>query len=203
MTLTTKMRIIEPHPIKPVWAELNRLIGSTGARTKEYHQGEAYFTPTNGTPPWLCRNNQILNEPGQGFPALIDIEWGADGPLNDELSCDEDNCPAEYGTCDNPDHLARKSYDGPVASIEMSFDTPYGYRAANGAGCSDIHAYIIYEMGKWLTARDLTWWWYDEFRGEWHEGFAELGQLGNPLSHAAPERADRGFEFMVKNGRFA
>jgi hypothetical protein len=204
MTLTTRMRIIEPHPVKPIWDELRRLVGGEHASFTERRRGDYMWEPTKKSPsPPRFENNRYANEPAQGLPAWIDMEWGADGLLDDGPGyCFREDCPDS--DCLDPSH--REPDDTPKASIELSFDTTYGYKHC-GASCSDLHAYLIFEMGKWLTERNLTWWWYDEFKGEWHLGNEKLGEFGNPLKGnpllVEPQigRTDRGFELMVQNGR--
>lgn len=92
------------------------------------------------------------NIAGQGFLAIVDCSYGPDGPLVDY-----------------------DDTDWPEAFVEVSFDTAYGYRAANGAGCNDLHAWLVREMGRWCDARRAGWLWQNEFTGEWH------GRLGEPL----------------------
>lgn len=110
--------------------------------------------------------NRIANKWGQGFPSYVGLSYGADAPLTDD--------------CDDHDSPERCGY--PVAhwSIEMRFDTAYGYRAENGAGCSDLHAWMVRELGRWLTDRGLTWYWYHEYLGEWHPSSDPITILGDP-----------------------
>jgi hypothetical protein len=88
----------------------------------------------------------------QGLPALLWMHWTADGPL-----------PA-YG-------------DGP-AIIEVDYDTGYAYQA-NGAGCGDLHAWLVRELGVWLEDRGARFRWQDEFTGEWLDARAGLDRLGD------------------------
>jgi len=53
-------------------------------------------------------------------------------------------------------------------AVEVNFDTAYGYKAANDAGCGDLHAAFIVRIGEWLDARGVDWSWYNEFTGDWH-----------------------------------
>lgn len=70
-------------------------------------------------------------------------------------------------------------------AIEVNFDTAYGYKAENGAGCSDLHAFLIYDLVK-MYGDFATMFWYDEFNGIWHdvgtkqEFFVELASVYPP-----------------------
>ena len=103
----------------------------------------------------------IKNRYGQGFPAWIGVVYGTDAPLEPGLE---------------------EAAWWPVArwSIEVHLDTAGGYRAANGAGCSDLHAYLVQELGRWLSDRGLTWFWYHEYTGEWHPSSDPITILGDP-----------------------
>jgi hypothetical protein len=153
MTLTTHIRIIEPYPVQDILDECNRIVGISNPKQSD----EVVPHSEDGTR-WL------MNEPGQGFPAWFIVRYGADAPIKEDLSDWEDelpeNMPVEY-------------------SISLSFDTTYGYQADNGAGCSDLHAWIISELAPWLDERGLTWYWENEFTGEWFRGRYDLDQLGD------------------------
>jgi hypothetical protein len=112
--------------------------------------------------------NGIENTWGQGFPSYVGVTHGGDAPLRPD---------PEYA--DDPDE---RRYYPPVAewSIEVRLDTTYAYRAENGAGCSDLHAWIIQQLGRWLSERGLTWYWYHEYNGEWHAADVPVTLLGDP-----------------------
>lgn len=164
MTLSTRVRIIEPTAVREVFDYARGLLGAQEAtwEDKEWYDGD----------------RAILNEPGQGFAAWLIVRYGGGGLLHQE-ECD---CAewVEDGQCHCP----------PVGSVELDFDTAYGYQAENGAGCADLHAWLVREMGEWLSARGLDWWWYDELQGEWHHGItpalerfgdAERGRLAHTV----------------------
>lgn len=137
MTLTTRIRIIEPYHAQAVMDEACRIIGAHNPIQK--HEPVNYYEDGR----W-----EIRNEAGQGYPALVWLYYGADAPLKG--FDDEPVSPQEF-------------------AIELCFDTIYGY-SENGAGCHDLHAWIIRELAPWLDARGLTWAWCDEFTGEWFQG---------------------------------
>lgn len=103
----------------------------------------------------------IENKWGQGFPSYVGVTYGGDAPIRPDADDDRD-------------------YPVPAWSIEVWLDTSYGYRAQNGAGCSDLHAWIVQELGHWLSERGLTWYWYHEYSGEWHPSSDPITTLGDP-----------------------
>lgn len=166
MTLETRLRIVEPTPVRPVFDEIRRLLGAEQAKFKHGESGDK-------------RNLAYINNAGQGYDAWAAVIYGPDGPLRDEADCEAEDC--DQYPCTNPSHLRVHQ---PQASIEISVDTPYGYRAENGAGCADLHAWLVSEMGRWCDARGLTWLWFDEFRGEWHPSTDPVTILGDPVRGA-------------------
>lgn len=110
--------------------------------------------------------NGIENRWGQGFPSWVGVGCGMDAPLTDD--CDPED--HEGGGC---------GYPVKEWSIEVRLDTAYGYRGPHGGGCSALHAWIVRELGRWLTERGLTWYWWNEYDGTWHQGPADLPILGD------------------------
>lgn len=104
----------------------------------------------------------IENKWAQGFPSYIGISHGGDAPLRPNDDDPESRYPVREW------------------SIEVYLDSSYGYRADNGAGCSDLHAWIVQEIGRWLSARDLTWYWYHQRNDEWHPSSDPVTILGDP-----------------------
>jgi len=156
MTLDTRIAIIEPTPVREVFEAARRLIGGQDARFRQDDRSE------------IWGHGVIRNEPGQGLPAWLIVHYGVDAPL----------MPDDESMYEEEDRSSWPSPDG--WSIEVSYDTTYGYRADNGAGCNDLHAWLVQEMGHWLTDRGLTWLWYHEYTGEWHPSSDPITILGNP-----------------------
>lgn len=156
MTLSTRVAIIEPTPVRAVFDECRRLIGGGGAKFRHDPR------PTNRA------GGMYMNEPEQGLPAWLIVCYGVEAPL----------LPDDEGGYDEEDRSSWPSATG--WSIEVDFDTAYGYRAENGAGCSDLHAWLVRELGRWLTERGLTWLWYHEYTGEWHPSSDPVTILGDP-----------------------
>ena len=160
MTLTTHLRIVEPTPVRPVFDEARRLL----------HAENAAFSHEKNL---FGSDMTYRNHPGQGYSALLWVSYGADGPL--EAGCDECECLV-LATCTcEPAFEHRHGTRDPAASISVAFDTPYG-----AEGHCDLHTYLVREMGKWLTDRGLTWFWENEFEGEWYAGPTNLESLGDP-----------------------
>lgn len=122
----------------------------------------------------------INNGPDQGLDAWVMTTFGADGPLIPDTDTEEDGSGWE----DAP----HEPY-----CVEISFDTTYGMTAANGSGCSDLHAWLIVKLAAWLSDNypDARWGWQSEFTGEYHSGpdaaFAPLEAFGNPARGARVE----------------
>lgn len=119
----------------------------------------------------------LMNAPGQGLCAWLDVEYRPGAPLwteedarrHDE-DC-EDDCRRERHGLVTPCWLA------------VSFDTAYGYRGENGEGCGGLHARLLLELGGWLDRRGLRWSWMNEFTGEvWGPGPERYRHLGDLVS---------------------
>lgn len=137
MTLHTRFRITDPVNAREAFDHARTLIGAQHAVEEPYGYGP--------NPGWA-------NVPGQGYVAIVDCQYGPDGPLVHEVDD-----------------------DAPEAFVEVSFDTAYGYRAYNGASCEALHAWLIREMGRWCDERRAGWTWQNEFTGDWN------GPHGTPL----------------------
>ena len=168
MTLTTRVRIVEPTPVKPVFEFMRKLLSAEHGEWYEIREPQRYDKPE-----WF--NPSIHNTIGQGFAALMWVEYGGDGFLRDEPDCYADDCDT-YPCSD----VAHQRVTAPRASVEVFFDTSYASRTERGGNCSDLHAWLIQELGRWCDARGLNWHWYDEFKGEWHASTDPVTTLGNP-----------------------
>lgn len=146
MTLSTNIAIVDPVPPKDLFDYCRSLIGGKNARME-------HSAPS----PW--GSGTYMTVPGQGLHAWTFVHYALDGPLilEDEATI------AGYRE-DDP------SYQPPPCNqhlIRVDFDTGYGYQE-NGAGCSDLHAWLIVKVGEWLDERGARWWWEDEFNGQWY-----------------------------------
>jgi hypothetical protein len=156
MTLTTKIAIVEPTPVREVFDACRRLLSGEGVP----------FTHDLST--WKDGVTVYRNQAGAGLHALLWVEYGADAPL----------VPSPE-SADDPDE---RSYYPPVDqwSVVVYFDTTYGYRGDHGGSCDDLHAWLIRELGHWLSERGLTWLWNEEYNGEWHPSTDPVDAFGDP-----------------------
>lgn len=154
MTLNTTIAIHEPLPVREVLTECRRLLHAPDR-----------VPVVEGTSD--LRGSRHLSHPiDQGLAALLDIYYGADGPLGPWRGYEEFCDPAE-----DPEQSG-------WSAIVVTFDTGYAYRADNGARCSDLHAWLVTQLGQWLDGRGKTWRWQNEYTGEWfdgHDGIADFG----------------------------
>lgn len=153
MTLTTHVRVLDPYPVREIFDWCTNLVGGDDPSFKGKRPSFS-----EGTSIYGAGSRHIGNTPWQGLEALIWLDYGADGDLEN---------PADYP-------------DAPTCAIQVSFDTPYGYNNAKGAGCADLHAWIIQEFGRWLDEHHLRWAWENEFTGTWHTGYEDLPTFGDP-----------------------
>lgn len=165
MTLDTSVFILDEIRVKDVFAQCGRLLGQhEGIRftDKPFPRwaGGKEFPDPNGL-------RTLYNHPGQGLPALLDLTYREGGPVKaDPQACDK-YCDDD---CDYTQH-------DPPHWIEVSFDTPYGYRDAQGRGCGDWHACLVSDLGGWLDSKGVRWMWQNEFTGEIHSGYERLVDL--------------------------
>lgn len=165
MTLDTSIYVLDRIGHRDVFAKCNALIGATEATRSTDEQdcgwkdGECVAVPGN---PWT-----ISNEPDQGLPGWLMIHYRPDAPLHTaEDAARHDDCDPDC----NGDHYTRACW------LEVSLDTAYGYRGKEG-GCGDLHAWFVFELGKWLDERGTRWQWRNEFTGEVFDGNAGLESL--------------------------
>lgn len=157
MTLKTTIAVDRPVDVPKLWRfvlELLREPGDSPAITEESVEGVArkLETPTN-----------------YGLPAKAVLRHGLSEliPIVDPRD----------------DSAARESLRTPfgnMAAVVLSFDTSYGYRASNGVGCEDLHAFLVSEVYDWVVRGSAARFaWQGEFSGQWFMGIAELHRLGD------------------------
>jgi hypothetical protein len=163
MTLTTHVRVDEPTAVKPIFDYARRLLGAERAAFEHRKH-------------WALSNLVYANAIDHGYAALLWVSYGPDGPLDTD-------------PCEDFDQGLRPGHEHPPrGTIQISFDTaPLNYYADNGASPSDLQAWLIREIGQWLSNRNLTWWWCH--RGVWSKGPGPLSSLGDAdhgaLSHTS------------------
>lgn len=125
--------------------------------------GTPYCHATTGEQ-FIEDESELRSTLGQGLPAILTVTYGSDGPLTwphrDGEACDGEECCPDYGDTADPLH---------EHFVAVDFDTAYGWRAPNGAGCADLHAFLLHEVGVWLASEGVEdWSWRHEERGTWH-----------------------------------
>lgn len=155
MTLRTTIIAFRPMPVEPLFRFCQSLLGDPESMAVErYRAGEPY----SWSETIFHDNNGIENVIDQGLPAILRVEYGADGPL---LFDEEDNTPRG-------------------ALISVSFDTGYGYQSG-GAHCGDLHAFLVMTISRYLEEHGASWAWQEESTGEWFSAVDQLARLGDPI----------------------
>lgn len=157
MTLNTHVYVHDEIVPAVVFAKCQELIGAETASTSD-----------RGNEPW-DDSRCLMNEPGQGFPAWLMLDYRMDGPLRVEEGDEDDYDPACY--------------------LRISFDTAYGYADEMGRGCGDLHACYVAELGRWFDDREVAWSWQNEFTGEIYGGPDRYDRLVDLTGGAAQATA--------------
>lgn len=165
MTLSTSLVVIDPMDPKAVFDFTLALVAEDFPRV-----------PTWEHRPPGERPGDYVTTCGQGLPAWLFVHYGTDGPLT---YYDREEVE-EYGR-DDPDFTVPPCNEH---CIRINWDTGYSYRGPSGEGCGDLHARYIATVGRWLDEQGKTWWWHNEFTGEWHKGTDGLDALGNAGAEA-------------------
>jgi hypothetical protein len=76
---------------------------------------------------------------------------------------------------------------GWVWQVNVSFVTGELWCGANGAGCQDLHAWLVSVLGGWLDERATAWRWAHNLTAKrtWRDRFDGIAAFGNPV-HGAP-----------------
>lgn len=136
------------------------------ATYKHVRKGDVRYLNHSTGEPILEDDNEYRTTLGQGLACIWEVTYAADGPLvwpDDEW---RDEGEPEPDPASFPMHL-----------VSANFDTAYGYRDASGAGCADLHAFLLREIGAFIS--DARWAWMHEEKGSWH-GPGEIHLRGNP-----------------------
>lgn len=183
MTLSTDMIVLEPVNPREVFdfalSLLARDFEGEGEPRWEYRRkGDTWIAESTGKP--VTQGDSLyMTECGQGLPAWFFLFHAEDGPLV-LFDAEEQEEQREW----DPDWTLPPFNEH---FLRLDFDTAYGYERA-GAGCGDLHAWLVLEVGRWLAARGVTEvLWKLEYDGTWH-GLDEIHLLGNPDKGAIPEK---------------
>ncbi len=130
----------------------------------------------------ICTIGTVI---GQGLPGITDCDFRVNGPLYSEdeyYERDEDD-PADY----------EPSLATPACTVEISWDTTYGYRGPDGIGCSGLHARAISYVAGHIAKLGLTLHWFNEYECTWYSGVDDLHTLDS-----AGAEADTWFRSVVQ-----
>jgi hypothetical protein len=135
------------------------------ATYRHVQKGDEMYRHAKTGEPILEDDNEYRTTLGQGLGCIWEVTYAVDGPLVwPPLKWRDDD--------DEPDPNSL-----PVHLVSANFDTAYGYRDVSGAGCADLHAFLLREIG--LFIRDARWSWMHEEKGSWH-GPNEICLRGDP-----------------------
>lgn len=168
MTLHSQLAVTTPG-IDPKEA-FGLLLDLVGATDEQKALAEETVKPDGSASLWMPM--------GLGLNALCWMDYRTDGELitmDGEETTDFDeierarlhNEKIEEEDGDYEDYIYL-SYK-PRSYIVLHFDTAYSYKAPNGAECGDLHAWIIRELGSWLSEKGAEFSWYDESGYGWDE----------------------------------
>lgn len=185
MTLHTRVAVTTALPVPPEDA-LRHLLTLMQATPEQVSRMQTRAPDPTAEYEWdRTRPNSVNMPPGIGLPALSWVDYSN---TREPLPLDEDETDSLEEAASDPD-----KFYSPRAHAVIHFDTAYGYKSPNGAGCGDFHAWLVREMGAWLESHGASWTWYDESGNGWHEEWkndtrflerhvlsSEWGTLGDP-----------------------
>jgi len=189
MTMSTSVYVRQPVNPERLFRFMQKALSDRPQ--KDYHRapGQPYVREDGSTyePTDMHECGKWGNRLGQGLPAILDVEYGADGPLAMEYY----DCQAEPEYCDHlpgedhdVDHLRRwEPY-----CVKVWFDTGYSYSEANGATCGDLHAYLVASVAAWLADQPGSpgFVWTNGETDITSDNLDRLGELGDPIKGAPP-----------------
>lgn len=154
MTLSTTILILDPTPPEPLFRFGRTLLGATDA-VEWTHEPAPH--PLFGT----VYPAEMSNCLGQGLAAIWKVQYATDGPLIDPYPDER-----EEGI---PDH-----------ALKVWMDTAFGYHGPNGSRCSDLHAWMVMEVGLWCEERNLRYLWNLDTHIEWYDSVLDIHTAGDP-----------------------
>lgn len=179
VTLSTTIAVKTPVPAEKLFRFGQSLLSATPEAQRWEHRPPGYIHEwdKSQTP---SRNGMWMNCLGQGLPGILEVEYGADGPLDLGPPSTDDDEYAAY-EAEQRTHLA--------GCLQIELDTAYGYKTANGAHCGDLHAWLVVMLCDWLEDHNAQYEWNADITDRWHDSTADMSDLGDPvlgaLSHFA------------------
>jgi hypothetical protein len=184
VTLNTSIVIGKPYNVHEVYAYCRALLNTPEHVKAEYGPEPGEERSYRSGQKW------VLNPGGIGLDAWLWIYYGADGPMvhQHDKWCDIEVGPAKWDdegnhtvtqemVDDHAEQIANDPTENGWGAIEVTFDTAYGYRSDSGEGCSQLHARLVAQLGKWLDQLALPWKWQNEYTGEWFDGYNGLSEF--------------------------
>jgi len=156
MTLASTLSINGPTQADAleIWEYAKELIG---ARSDYVQDREDHDTFVEISAAW-----------GQGYPAWLGIIFSTDGSILGDWY-DRHEYPRD----------PEDENDQPPSTVLINYDTAYGY-SNEGAGCGDLHAYLMKATHDHFADRGWTFTWFNEFTCEWNTDFDDM-DLGDPV----------------------
>lgn len=149
MTLNTQVFVmteVDPHEV--FW-KCRELLGTPESLPFEDEPSE-----------YNAGNWDLLNPCGVGLPAWLWMHYRPGEMIRPNSAAHEEFCSEG---CDGSNH-------DPAYWFDVTFDTAYSYRDAEGRGCGSLHASLVAQLGMWLDERNVRWAWQNEYTGEIHIG---------------------------------
>lgn len=152
MTMSTSVYVRQPVNPERLFRFLQGALSERDQQDYHRRPGEPYVRKNGSTweSPDMDQCGQWSNRIGQGLPAILRVTYGADGPLREDYyDCEGEPewCECKPGEPHDVDPL--RPFE-PLC-VKVWFDTAYGYRGDNGAGCGDLHAYLVASVATWLA----------------------------------------------------
>lgn len=153
MTLNTRVAVREPVPLQELFMQCRTLIGAEDDKW-QWEDREN----------WNKDGSRTLGMKGwQGLPGWLMIDYRPDGPLRAK-----DNEPYFPEDGDEEPETDPEQIR-PACAYEVSLDTGYSYRGANGDSCTQLHCRFILGLAAWLDERGYSCRWQNEYAGTWHD----------------------------------
>lgn len=189
MTMSTSVYVRGPVNPERLFRFAQSLLSDSAQQDRHRPPGRPFVWNDGRTyePDDMNQHGEWGNHLGQGLPALLSVTYGADGPVvveHYDCEAEPEWCACEPGQPHQVDPLREW---GPFA-VHVWFDTAYSYKADNGAGCGDLHAFLVPSIAAWLDAQPGSpgFVWANGETGITSTTLAEIERLGDPIKGALP-----------------
>lgn len=157
MTLATYITVLGPVPVEKLYTLVDSMVNDSGE--------PSIVERTPG---------KISNRAGQGNRSMLDITYGLDGPIDEQVEglIEYERERAAYP--DEPDYGISDWYAPLPYCAKIRLDTAYGFDEPGIGSCSDLHGAIILAVAAFAADYATGIMWRNEYTGEWFEGFDGL-----------------------------